>query len=193
MNKINIIITHKCNLMCKHCYMNAGNMDFEETNIIFSKFKCVIQKIKEMGVKEIMLNGFTFDKKIINYVDDYCLSLDGLEDNHNYLRGTPKGFKKTIDTIKYLQQKGKNVTIQVTVTERNLSEILDIIDLLNSLKIKNINLCCLLDEGRSIRNNLDSNIDLEMFNSIITKAYRNTGYNIKIHSNVFNKIDTVSL
>lgn len=219
MNKINIIITHKCNLMCKHCYMNAGNMDFEETNIIFSKFKCVIQKIKEMGVKEIMLtggectispiffemleyckknkikptvftNGFTFDKKIINYVDDYCLSLDGLEDNHNYLRGTPKGFKKTIDTIKYLQQKGKNVTIQVTVTERNLSEILDIIDLLNSLKIKNINLCCLLDEGRSIRNNLDSNIDLEMFNSIITKAYRNTGYNIKIHSNVFNKIDT---
>lgn len=57
MNKINIIITHKCNLMCKHCYMNAGNMDFEETNIIFSKFKCVIQKIKEMGVKEIMLTG----------------------------------------------------------------------------------------------------------------------------------------
>lgn len=64
---------------------------------------CKKNKIKPT----VFTNGFTFDKKIINYVDDYCLSLDGLEDNHNYLRGTPKGFKKTIDTIKYLQQKAK--------------------------------------------------------------------------------------
>lgn len=219
MNKVNIIITHKCNLMCKHCYMNAGNKDLEDCNIIFDKFKNVIQKIKSMNINEIMLtggectvspiflkileyckenkikpsiftNGFAFDHKILNFVDDYCLSLDGLEKNHNYLRGNSMGFKKTINTIKFLQDKGKKVTIQVTITNSNLNEILDIINLLNSLNVKNINLCCLLDEGRSLSNNLDSNIDLTILNSIIEDAYRKTGYNIKIHSNVFNKIDT---
>ena len=219
MNKVNIIITHKCNLMCKHCYMNAGNKEFEDCDIIFYKFKNIIQKIKTMNITEVMLtggectvspvflkmleyckenkikpsiftNGFAFNHEILNYVDNYCLSLDGLESNHNYLRGNSMGFRKTIDTIKYLQDKGKKVTIQVTVTKANLNEILDIIDLLNSLKVKNINLCCLLDEGRSISNNLDSSIDLTMLNSIIEEVYRKTGYNIKIHSNVFNKIDT---
>ncbi len=219
MNKVNIIITHKCNLMCKHCYMNAGNKEFEDCDIIFDKFKNTIQKIKAMNINEVMLtggectisplflkmlqyckeneikpsiftNGFAFNHEILNYVDSYCLSLDGLESNHNYLRGNSMGFRKTIDTIKYLQLNKKSVTIQVTVTKNNLNEISDVIDLLNSLKVKNINLCCLLDEGRSINNNLDSSIDLKLFNSIIEDCYRKTGYNIKIHSNVFNKIDT---
>ncbi len=219
MNKVNIIITHKCNLMCKHCYMNAGNKEIENCDIIFNKFKNIVLKIKAMNINEIMItggectispvflkmleyckenkmkpsiftNGFVFNSKILDYVDDYCLSLDGLESNHNYLRGNSMGFKKTIDTIKYLQSNGKNVTIQVTVTKDNLNEILDIISLLNSLKVKNINLCCLLDEGRSINNNLDSNIDLTMLHNIIEEAYRKTGYRIKIHSNIFNKIDT---
>lgn len=219
MNKVNIIITHKCNLMCKHCYMNAGNKEFEDCDIIFDRFKNIIQKIKTMNINEVMLtggectispvflkmleyckeneikpliftNGFAFNHEILNYVDNYCLSLDGLENNHNYLRGNSMGFRKTIDTVKYLQSNGKKVTIQVTVTKNNLNEILDVIDLLNSLKVKNINLCCLLDEGRSISNNLDSSIDLTALNSIIEDGYRKTGYNIKIHSNVFNEIDT---
>lgn len=220
MNKVNIIVTHKCNLMCKHCYMNAGNKEFEDGNMIFNRFKNIIQKLKKLNVKEVMLtggectisplflkmlaycheneikpsiftNGFAFNHEIINYVDNYCLSLDGMEDNHNNLRGNARGFRKTINTIKYLQRNKKNVTIQVTVTNSNINEIIDVIDLLYSLKVKNINLCCLLEEGRSIKNKLDSNIDLERINRIIEEAYRKTGYNIKIHSNIFNKMDTI--
>ena len=97
MNKVNIIITHKCNLMCKHCYMNAGNKEFEDCNVIFAKFKNTIQKIKAMNINEVMLtggectisplflkmlqyckenevkpsiftNGFAFNHEILNYV-----------------------------------------------------------------------------------------------------------------------------
>lgn len=219
MNKVNIIITHKCNLMCKHCYMNAGNKECENYKLIFKNFKSTIKILKGLGVNEIMLtggectispiffeildyckksnikisiftNGVIFDKKTCDYVDDYCLSIDGLKDNHNYLRGNFKAYDSTIKTIKYLHETKKNITIQVTVTKSNITEILEIIYLIYSLGVKKVNLCCLLDDGRSIDNNLDSNIDLIMLESIIKKAYRKTGYNVKIYSNVFNKFDT---
>ena len=57
MNKVNIIITHKCNLMCKHCYMNAGNKEIENCDIIFNKFKNIVLKIKAMNINEIMITG----------------------------------------------------------------------------------------------------------------------------------------
>ena len=71
---------------------------------IFPLFLKMLQYCKENEVKpSIFTNGFASNHEILNYVDSYCLSLDGLESNHNYLRGNSMGFKKTIDTIKYLQ------------------------------------------------------------------------------------------
>ncbi len=185
MNKVNIIITHKCNLMCKHCYMNAGNKDFEDEKEIFKRFKEVINKL---NVKQIMLtggectispifykildyckdnnievtlfiNGLIFNRKILEYVDNYSLSIDGLKTYHNNLRGSDKAYDNTINTIKLLKENNKNITVQITVMKDNIEEILSIIKLLYSYGVKNINLCSLLDEGRSIENKLDSNID----------------------------------
>lgn len=219
MNKVNIIITHKCNLRCKHCYMNAGNNDYENYEIMLYNFKNTIHELQKLGTKEVMLtggecttspilfeildyckktdiktsiftNGILFNKKICTYVDDYCLSLDGLKKNHNKLRDRDNAFDNTIKTIKYLIEQKKNVTVQVTVTKLNLIELPKLIDLLYSIGVKKTNLCCLLDEGRSIDNNLESDIDLEKVKSIITNAYRSTGYNVIIHSNIFNDFDT---
>ncbi len=216
MNKVNIIITHKCNLMCKHCYMNAGNKDFEDEKEIFKRFKEVINKL---NVKQIMLtggectispifykildyckdnnievtlftNGLIFNRKILEYVDNYSLSIDGLKTYHNNLRGSDKAYDNTINTIKLLKENNKNITVQITVMKDNIEEILSIIKLLYSYGVKNINLCSLLDEGRSIENKLDSNIDIDYLEEIIEKAYRETGYNIKIHTNIFNEFST---
>lgn len=216
MNRINFIITHKCNLMCKHCYMNAGNKDIEDKEALFKRF---IKVIKRLKVNEIMLtggectispifykildyckkekikvtvftNGISFNKKILEYVDNYCLSIDGLKEFHDNLRGIKDAFDNTINTIKLLKDNNKNITVQVTVMKDNINEISSIIELLYSLGIKNINLCSLLDEGRSKENNLDSNINLKELEEIITNSYRTTGYNLKIHTNIFNKFST---
>ena len=219
MNKVNIIITHKCNLMCKHCYMNAQNSSNEDSDSVFNRFKIIINKIKKMGINEIMItggectispvlfdilnycnennikvtlftNGFTFNKRICQYVDDYCLSIDGLENSHNWLRGNKNAYNKVLETIKYLKGKNKNITIQTTVTKSNISELIDLSDKLYMLGINRINLCSLLDDGRSIENNMDSHLNLLELKKIITKIYREKGYNLIIHTNIFTQRDT---
>lgn len=219
MNKVNFIITHKCNLMCKHCYMNAGNSCNENNDLIFTRFKEAIVKLKELGINEIMItggecsispillkilefcknldiktsiftNGILFSDRLLEYVDDYCLSLDGLKDNHNALRGSLCAYDKTIKTIKKLKKNKKNVSIQITVTNRNVDELLELINIIYSLGINKINICCLLDEGRSLENNLSLNIEFKKLDKIIKKAYQRTGYNVKIHTNIFQQFDT---
>lgn len=219
MNKVNFIITHKCNLMCKHCYMNAGNSCNENNDLIFKRFKDAIVGVKELGINEIMItggecsispilleilefckniniktsiftNGILFNDRILEYVDDYCLSLDGLKDNHNALRGSLYAYDNTIKTIKKLKKSKKNISIQITVTNRNIDELLELIKEIYPLGINKINICCLLDEGRSLDNNLSSDIELKKLDKIVKKAYQETGYNIKIHTNVFQRFDT---
>lgn len=219
MNKVNFIITHKCNLMCKHCYMNAGNSCNENNDLIFTRFKDAIVKLKELGINEIMItggecsispillkilefcknldiktsiftNGILFNDRLLEYVDDYCLSLDGLKDNHNALRGSLCAYDNTVKTIKKLKKNKKNVSIQITVTNRNVDELLELINIIYSLGINKINICCLLDEGRSLENNLSLNIEFKKLDKIIKKAYQRTGYNVKIHTNIFQQFDT---
>ena len=219
MNRVNMIITHRCNLRCKHCYMNADICNKEDSLKIFDLFKNTINKLKEIGINEIMItggecsifpyiiemleycknndisvimftNGIDFNRDITKYVDKYYLSIDGLKNNHNKLRGNNKAFDRTINTIKYLIKEKKDITIQVTVTNDNIDEIVELSELLHEININKINLCCLLDDGRSIDNKLDSNINLSKVKQIVKKIYRNTGYNLSVHTNIFNKLDT---
>lgn len=219
MNRVNMIITHRCNLRCKHCYMNADICNKEDSLKIFDLFKNTINKLKEIGINEIMItggecsifpyiiemfkycknndisvimftNGIDFNRNITKYVDKYYLSIDGLKNNHNKLRGNNKAFDRTINTIKYLIKEKKDITIQVTVTNDNIDEIVELSELLHEININKINLCCLLDDGRSIDNKLDSNINLSKVKEIVKKIYRNTGYNLSVHTNIFNKLDT---
>lgn len=219
MNKVNIIITHRCNLQCKHCYMSAGNSNYEHLEKLFDSFKSIIIKLKESGVKEVMLtggectaspvlfkmldfckqldiktsiftNGMILNPKICEYVDDYNLSLDGLKDYHNNLRGNENSYDNVLKTIMFLKEHNKNITVQMTVTNSNVFQITDVTKLLYQLGIKKINLCCLLDDGRSIDNNLDSNINILKFKKIVKEAYKKTGYNIAIYTNIFDDFST---
>ena len=219
MNDVNIIITHKCNLYCKHCYMNASNNNYENSDEIFQKFKITIEKLQKLGIKKIMItggectvssnlikmleyckrkgigtsiftNGMILNKKICNYVDDYNLSIDGLENYHNDIRGNIRAYKNALQTINYLQSNNKNVTVQMTVTRQNINQVLATVDMLRTYGIKKVNLCCLLDDGRSIESNLDSNINIVELRKIIKKAYRKTGYNLIIHTNIFDDFST---
>lgn len=219
MNDVNIIITHKCNLYCKHCYMNAGNHDYENSDKIFQKFKVTIDKLQNFGIKKVMItggectvssnlikmleyckrkgmttsiftNGMILNKKICNYVDDYNLSIDGLEDYHNDIRGNINAYKNVLRTINYLQNNNKNVKVQITVTRQNINQVLATIDMLRTYGIKKVNLCCLLDDGRSIENSLDSNINIVELRKIIKRAYKKSGYNLIIHTNIFDDFST---
>ncbi|MFV0560584.1 MAG: radical SAM protein [Enterococcus sp.] len=54
---VSIEITHRCNLHCTHCCMNASNSMKEEADLSFEQMKEMIDKIVEWNPKRIMLSG----------------------------------------------------------------------------------------------------------------------------------------
>lgn len=213
----NIIITHRCNLLCKHCYMNANNKQKEDEDLIKEDVFGIIDKLSELNTNKIMItggectlnkylldilkyikskniktsiftNGFIYKKEILDYVDDYCLSVDGNKEFHNYIRGNDKSYDNVIFTLKELISNKKQVSVQMTILDDNINELEDNLIYLYKLGIKKVNLCCLLKQGRSCDNDLRYN-KTDKLNEIINEVYKKTGYNMYIHTNLYSKYD----
>ncbi len=212
-NTANILLTHHCNLYCKHCYMNANNKTPEDSNSILKNTIEVIKKLKSFGIQKVLLSGgecttFPHLKEVIEYcqkekievtlftnaisipdsiislVDNYCISIEGLKEYHNFIRGE-HSFEQTIKTLAKL--KDKNISVQMTISNQNINMIKDTVSLLQKYHLKELHLMCMLNEGRSKTNNIDNRIDIDKLNKIIKEIYEETGYNIYIHTNIFNE------
>jgi radical SAM enzyme (rSAM/lipoprotein system) len=83
------------------------------------------------------------------------ISLDGLEQNHNWIRGLENVYKKTIHAIHLVSQTDNLVYDVVTcVNKRNLNELSEIKDLLIKMNVKNWRLFTIFPIGRA-RNHAD--------------------------------------
>ena len=141
-------ITDRCNLRCKHCYI--GDNIFSELSVkqietILGEFEAMqglrvmitggeplmhgsFQKINAMlpgfFVRKVLFtNGLLLDQsllKILN-VDEIQISIDGLEDAHDALRG--KGtFKKALHAVEQAVGSGFEVSIATMVHNKNLGD-----------------------------------------------------------------------
>lgn len=80
------------------------------------------------------------------------ISLDGLEDAHNWLRGN-NGFKKTLAAIKLLPQIDDLIFDVVTcVNQKNFGQLNDIKELLISIGVKSWRIFTIFPEGRAKTN-----------------------------------------
>ena len=142
-----IILTDYCNLSCKHCAVNNINkiiypykdvkeemeaMYNEGIRILFfcggetllwedsgKNIRDLVKEAKEIGflIVNIVTNG-TIELDLPE-VDIIFLSLDGLENNHNFIRGN------TFDTILKNVEKANNsnICVYMAVNNKNLSDI----------------------------------------------------------------------
>ena len=147
-------ITHKCNLRCKHCpfWKNRGR------DISFPEVKDVIDKLADYGAKVIIFEGgeptlwndghYTFNNVLdyarskfisVNFTtnglngfdynaDAIWVSFDGLEENHDKIRG--KGvFKKVIENLNYykitkqFQYIKRKIFANICINAKNVKEI----------------------------------------------------------------------
>ncbi|OHD56604.1 MAG: hypothetical protein A2Y33_03660 [Spirochaetes bacterium GWF1_51_8] len=90
----------------------------------------LIANITEMGYKvSLMTNGMTMDDRIVKYlaaahVNGIGVSIDGLEENHDWLRNKKGAFAKATDTLKRLRDSGFFYVEPITtVNKRNLREL----------------------------------------------------------------------
>ncbi len=141
-------ITNKCNLICKHCYLGeAGKADFDYDTVlnIFNEFEAmqglrllitggepllhkrfweINDRLPEYGFRSILLsNGTLITKEIAEKlnVHEVQVSIDGIENGHDAIRG--KGsFKKAVAGIEALKSLGIAVSVATMIHSRNTGE-----------------------------------------------------------------------
>ncbi|MBI4688274.1 MAG: radical SAM protein, partial [Nitrospirae bacterium] len=155
-------ITNRCNLKCRHCYI--GDTDFKELSI--ERIKNILTELEEMQGLRVLLTGgepllhsrftevngmlpefslrkvfFTsgvlLQKEIIKTlnVDELQISIDGLEDAHDSLRGRGT-YKAAIGTIEDCLALNYEVSVSTMVHSKNLQDFDKMEKLFKSMGIK---------------------------------------------------------
>ena len=100
----------------------------------------LIQYSNEMGIVTYMItNSMLIDKNnakklIKSKLDKVTISIDGLAETHDYLRGIKGSFNKSIQAIKFINdfkrryKSNLKLSINIAITKYNLHEIIDIIN-----------------------------------------------------------------
>lgn len=120
----------------------------------------VMQYAHELGFPWGMVtNGTLITPEIVSQMEEakmstISVSLDGLEQNHNWLRCTQDGFGKTINGIKLLvaSKSFEVVEIITCVNQNNLGELEKIFQLCNNLEVNRWRIFTISPVGRAKNN-----------------------------------------
>jgi radical SAM protein with 4Fe4S-binding SPASM domain len=167
-------ITDRCNLQCRHCYIGEGSRqdlsmeqiqrvleEFEEIQglrlllsggepLLHPHFWEINDILRNHAFRSVLLsNGTLITKEVAKklHVHEVQISLDGMKEGHESLRG--KGtFEKTMTAIDHLQEASIRVSAATMIHRKNLSEFDQLVSLLQSKNIEewNVDVPCL--EGR---------------------------------------------
>jgi len=167
-------ITDRCNLQCRHCYIGNGHhqdlsiqqiqrilKEFEEIQglrlllsggepLLHPQFWKVNDILRDYEFRSILLsNGTLITKDTAKRlrVHEVQISLDGMKEGHESLRGRGT-FEKTLLAIDHLQEANIQVSAATMIHQRNLKEFDQLSFLLQSKKIGewNVDVPCI--EGR---------------------------------------------
>lgn len=140
-----------------------------ETLIVFTGGEPLVRKDLEFVGLELyklgfpwgmVTNGFSltrerFQNLMKSGLRTLSISLDGLAESHDWLRGTPKSFERAVQAIRLATQEPDLVFDVVTsVHTGNLKELPELEKLLESLGVKKWRLLSIFPKGRALENNL---------------------------------------
>ncbi len=196
-------ITEKCNLNCRHCYLGEKEEkdleleiidkaigEFSQTGLkllitggeplLHSQFWEVLKIAKKYPIRvEVLSNGtlITEDKakKLSEYINGIQISIDGLEKGHDSLRG--KGsFKKAIKGVK-AAKKYLKITCATMIHKGDVSEFPELEKLVKKLNIDEWSID-LPSEAGNMKENLELAVDFETASEIFGKYGYSTGMHL---------------
>lgn len=167
-------MTDRCNLQCRHCYVGDSLCqdlstaqiervlkEFEEIQglrlllsggepLLHPYFWEVNDILRNYAFRSILLsNGARITKEVAKRlcVHEAQISLDGMKEGHESLRGNGT-FNKAVKAIDHLQEANIQVSVATMIHRRNLKEFDPLASLLQSKDIRewNVDVPCL--EGR---------------------------------------------
>ncbi|WP_428269634.1 radical SAM protein [Haliangium sp.] len=167
-----------CNLHCAFCY-NASGPSGERGNqkleairqfadsgalqltiiggepMMMPDFYDMVHYAEELGMgTEFVTNGWFLDEKSIERLSEteisqLVVSIDGLEETHDRLRGKKGTFKRAIRGVKLLSDAGYEVNVTACLQRCNVAEIEPLIDIVAEAGAARIKLRPMVAEGRA--------------------------------------------
>jgi radical SAM protein with 4Fe4S-binding SPASM domain len=164
-------ITDRCNLRCRHCYIGEGFhqdlplekifkvlKEFEEIQglrlllsggepLLHPLFWKINGVLRDYPFRTILLsNGTLITKDTAKklHVHEVQISLDGMKDGHESIRGEGT-FEKALQAIDHLQEVNIRVSIATMIHQRNLKEFGKLASLIQSKNILewNVDIPCI--------------------------------------------------
>ena len=199
-------ITDRCNLQCRHCYIGEGfhqdlskNQiqkvfeEFEEIQglrlllsggepLLHSHFWEMNDLLRNYSFRTVLLsNGTLVTREVARrlHAHEVQISLDGMKEGHESLRGRGT-FEKTLKAIDHLQEANIQVSVATMIHRKNLSEFDQMASLLRSKNIEEWNVDVPCVEGR-----LKTNQDIWVAPSEAGR-YLSYGYGGGFHGSTYN-------
>lgn len=160
--KLNVILTHRCNLRCNHCYM-IDQLDNNNDEILcLNRWIELVNKFKELHVDSVNFTGgevtlsenlmdainlcnnknipfsiFTNGQKVSEHVmrncDEFYVSVDGTKDVHDVIRNKCGAFDSLEKTLLEMTRLGKKIHIQTTVNKMNIDHLDELLFLFDTV------------------------------------------------------------
>jgi radical SAM protein with 4Fe4S-binding SPASM domain len=139
---------------------------------------------------DLLTNGALITEKVLNRLEDSNIfnvqvSIDGIGETHDRFRGRKGTYERAIDAIKLLKDANYNISISLTVTRQNMSEIPRIIDTAIDLGIPSFKTTLFMPAGRG-KSNIDKLVltrqDVKDFTYMMIEKKKEVGNNINIGS-----------
>lgn len=175
---LELMLTERCNLRCRHCYLGeAGEWElplpavlqtlkeFQEMQglrvllsggepLLYSRWQELNERLPEFELRLVLLsNGLLLTDMVIQElkVHEVQLSLDGLETGHDLIRGRGT-WAKTVGRLEALQAAGLAVSVATMIHQGNLEELARMHTWLRELGIREWNLDLPCIAGRLAQN-----------------------------------------
>jgi radical SAM protein with 4Fe4S-binding SPASM domain len=150
-----IELTHRCNLMCSHCYMSgltepdpdvhdienlvtelalSGTLELELTGgepMLHPGFFSIVEKARESNMAlSLITNGTLLDRDAARRIAEsgflrVCVSLNGRR-RHDEMAGVQGAHKLSMRAVELLRQEGVRVTVKFLATRQNWRDVDDI-------------------------------------------------------------------
>ena len=169
----------RCNLKCSHCYSSSSphawtilppepliaalpRLRAEGYEVIslsggepllYPWLGDLLAAAKAEGFRTAAIsNGFRVTARhrpMIEALDRIAISFDGLEMQHNAMRGHPQAWSRAVAALRYLVEIGKPAAAAFTVTRETLAEVPEFIEMCAAIGVRAVQLRPLVMAGRA--------------------------------------------
>jgi len=169
--------TLHCNLFCGFCYNSSGPKaergqrltdaidQFAESGafqltiiggepLMMPEFFDLVHRSEGLGISnEFVTNGWFVDEKMVarlleTQISQMVVSIDGLEETHDRVRGKQGSFKRAIRAVRLLSEAGFDVNVTACLQRTNVHEIDALVDCVVEAGACRVKLRPMVAEGR---------------------------------------------